>query len=338
MNKIGRKALCQLKNSIYHTTRTSPDKPVARRTTSALWSLLTAGGLGLSAFGGGTANAALVCGTATTTMGAVTRTCGGTATFDALTALEVTALDTVVYDSTVAIRNDGNLVPALNIAGTGGTATANALAVTLATGGTIGLSAATTGVAFSTTGVNAIQATNVDSLTLNINGLVDASAVLSSVSVIINVFSIPTTMGSASTPTTTTVTITTPVGTYGGDGIQTTNIGSLDLNIGASGSVIGHNTAIDIGGGGTSVSVSNAGNITGNGATGLVVGSFGTGNSIATVTITNSGSGTISGTRTGVFVTNAGTVNINNLLSVIHIFLLSGGILFLQDTSHPAMG
>jgi len=75
MTKIGRKAVSQLKNSIFHITSARADKPGSRTTGTALWSLLTAGGIGMGMGLTPAGPASAAC--ATTTAGKVW-SCSGT--------------------------------------------------------------------------------------------------------------------------------------------------------------------------------------------------------------------------------------------------------------------
>ncbi|MCH8347130.1 MAG: S-layer family protein, partial [Proteobacteria bacterium] len=158
MSKIGRKALCQLKNSIFHD---NADKPVTRRKTSALWGLLAAGGVGM---GMGLAPTSAKAACATTTAGKVW-SCTGAITNQ---TFDVTAQPfSITLDKSAALAaagtGDGVLISATD--GTGGfNGTFNLTGTSLAQGSIL----------MNATGGDGVFLKKGDTVTLNVNGTIDA--------------------------------------------------------------------------------------------------------------------------------------------------------------------
>ncbi len=160
MSKIGRKALCQLKSSIYHH---SPDKPVTRRKTSALWGLLVAGGVGMGMAPTGSAMAASTCTTAGTNP--EVQNCTGSWPSGGFTNISNAETQNVVINFGSGIVFNNGSFSALTLS----LDTLVDLSFNLATSGVISVTSAADGTE------HGIRLISGDDVTFNINGTIDAA-------------------------------------------------------------------------------------------------------------------------------------------------------------------
>ena len=192
--------------------------------TSASMIAMLIGGMGLSIVGGGTAKATHLCGTpAATTGGGILMVCSGSGVGSVIFSPVVTSIDRALLTSSYLVTNGGSFsFPALSIPGSGGTSSSNALAVTLATGGFVGLINTIGDVSKISKGSDAFHVEDINVLNLTVNGTINGEANLTKLTFISTTGTSKTTFSPTGFFTKTTI------GQYGDDGLDVNNVGSLN--------------------------------------------------------------------------------------------------------------